>query len=52
MAVCRTRMRVTMPRMRMRTSARVSPTINRRTTMGTSPQCGAEGGKPQQTYNE
>ncbi|UVP10425.1 hypothetical protein NXW19_20125 [Bacteroides ovatus] len=34
--------------MRMRTSARVSPTINRRTTMGTCPQCRAEGGKPQQ----
>ncbi len=48
MAACRTRMRITMLRMRTRMSGRAWTTINRRTSPGTCPHRGAERGKPRQ----
>lgn len=48
MAACRTRMRITMLRMRTRMSGRAWTTINRRTSLGTCPHRGAERGKPRQ----
>nr|DAJ01318.1 MAG TPA: Pestivirus NS2 peptidase [Caudoviricetes sp.] len=39
-----------MLRIRIRMSARVWKSNNRRTVQGTCPQCGAEGGKPQQQH--
>ena len=54
MAVYRTRMRITMRRMRTRMSGRVLQTtkeiFNRPTTTGTCSQCCAEGNEPQQQH--